>query len=179
MTNLEAPKSAGGNYTKLQPGENRLRIVSDIKAGWECWVDSNGNRKPLRQVEIYKGMELDILEVKDANGNPSRDQKQFYMAIVWNYTTEQFECMSQTQKAIKEGLYLLSKDTDWGDPKGYDIMINKSGEGLQTKYAVNPKPHSEFKDTIPPFNLDAMYEGGNPFETSSKETVDVKEDSPF
>ena len=175
---LEAPKSAGGNYTKLQPGENRLRIVSEIKAGWECWVQAGTNRKPIRRIEQYKALELDELGVKDKEGNFSREQKQFYMAIVWNYTSEQFECMCQSQKAIKEGLYLLSGDKDWGNPKGYDIMINKTGTGLDTAYAVNPKPHSGFDGDIPAFNLEAMYEGGNPFEVTEATKEAEEEEKP-
>lgn len=163
MTDLQAPQSATGNYTKLQPGENRLRIISDVLAGWECWTESNGSRKPIRQEEQWKAKELTDMGIED------KVQKQFYMAIVWNYGTQQFECMLQTQKSIKEGIFLLLKDEDWGDLKNYDIVINKSGSGMETKYSVNPKPHSEFDKEIPSYDLHQMYEGGNPFDDSKQE----------
>lgn len=159
---LQAPKETGGKYTKLQQGDNRLRIVSDVMSGWECWVDSNGSRKPIRQEEQWKANELVNLGVED------KKQKQFYMAIVWNYQTESFECMLQTQKAILNGVYYSIKDPDWGDITKYDINIKKDGQGIETSYNFSCKPHKEFMELIPPYNLKAMFEGGDPFEATEE-----------
>ena len=34
----------------------------------------------------------------------------------------------------------------WGKPYGYDIKINRTGEGLETEYTVSPKPKTELSD---------------------------------
>lgn len=165
---LQAPKETSGKYTKLQVGDNRLRIVSEVMSGWECWVESNGSRKPIRQEEQWKALELDKIGVED------RKQKQFYMAIVYNYQTESFECMLQTQKAILTGIYYSIQDPDWGDITKYDINIKKEGQGIETSYTFSCKPHKQFDKEVPLYNLQAMFEGGDPFDVSQS-----IEESPF
>ena len=66
MMNLSAPKSAGSSYLKLEAGENKLRIVSQIIDGWEAWSDTpEGGRKVFRGKEAWKALELVKMGVID------------------------------------------------------------------------------------------------------------------
>ncbi len=37
----------------------------------------------------------------------------------------------------------LYSNEDRGDPKEYDITINKTGDGMDTKYTLQPSPKKE------------------------------------
>jgi len=167
MMNLSAPQSTGSNYLKLEPGENKLRIMGQIIDGWEAWADNpEGGRKVFREKDAWKALELVKMGVLD------KQQKQFYAAIVWNYRTEQFECMVQTQKSIKEGIYLTYSDEDWGNPNDYDIVISKTGSGMETKYTVIPKPKKPYEgENYYPnsYCIENLYGCGDPFEVKEVE----------
>jgi hypothetical protein len=63
----------------------------------------------------------------------------------------------------------LTKDEDWGSPFNYDIKVTRTGDKLETEYAVSPKPKTPVKPEIAsavastPFDLDALFVGGDPF----------------
>jgi len=40
----------------------------------------------------------------------------------------------------------LSKDEDYGDPRGYDLKITKTGTGLDTSYTVIPGKETDFTE---------------------------------
>ena len=48
-----------------------------------------------------------------------------------------------TQNTIKKAIFDLYKDSDWGDPKEYDIKISRKKEWDITKYSVVPSNKSE------------------------------------
>ncbi|MGY2133628.1 hypothetical protein ACW9KT_15470 [Hymenobacter sp. HD11105] len=163
-TNYEAPKPAGGNYTKLQDGENRLRILSNPVIGWVYWSTDN---KPVRSA-LNPGACPADMRAGDNNGRTERP-KEFWAMKVYNYGTQEMQILEVTQTQIKNALAELSRDEDWGHPKNYDLKIGKSGKGLETKYAVTPvvpKPVSEEVKTAfnaTPITLDALLNGGDPF----------------
>ncbi len=57
----------------------------------------------------------------------------------------------------------------WGDPRGYDVTVNRKGSKLDTEYTVQPSPHKELSAEIKAayeaksINLDALFDGANPF----------------
>lgn len=163
-TNYEAPKPAGGNYTKLQDGENRLRILSNPIIGWVYW---NTDNKPVRSVQNPGACPSDM-RAGDNNGRAERP-KEFWAMKAYNYSTGEMQILEITQAQIKNQLAELSRDGDWGHPKAYDLKIIKSGKGLDTKYTVTPvvpKPVSqEVKDAFAatPITLEALFTGGDPF----------------
>jgi len=158
MTDLAKPQSSGTDYLRLENGENKIRIVSAIIDGWECWTHKDGGNQVYRQKAQFKGSQLDGMGVE------KRAQKQFYAAIVWNYATERFECMVITQATIKQAIYNASFDPDWGSSIDYDFMISRSGEGLNTSYVVMPKPKKKFHLSVDElvYDLEQLYVGGNP-----------------
>ena len=70
-----------------------------------------------------------------------------------------------------QSIVALTKDPEWGSPFHYNIKVDKQGEKLDTKYSVIASPPSELTEEIiamykqTPVNLDALYEGEDPFDT--------------
>lgn len=154
--------SASTGYMKFKQGENKFRILSNAIVGWESWVvDEEGNRKPLRW---RMGEKVPAEKIGD---NP----KHFWAFVVWNYNEEKVQILEITQKGIMRAIKALTADEDWGDPRNYDIVVIRTGEGMETEYQVKPKPKSKLDEGILRFykdltiNLEALFEGKDPFES--------------
>lgn len=150
-------------YMKLSVGANRFRILSHAVGGWEYWVeDKDGNRKPVRK---HFDEELVLSEI------PEPDKiKKFLAFVVWNYNDEAIEILEITQKSIKKALKALIDNKKWGSPiNKYDIVITREGEGLKTKYTVQPEPIEPTDEKIlkeykkVSINLEALFTGDDPF----------------
>lgn len=171
----EAP-TGGGGFTKLANGDNRLRILSSPLMMWVVWADKKVNRIQ------FKGN--DNKPAKPAVENAS--VKHAWGLVVWNYTTEAIEVFELDKQAIIASLTKYAKDEDWGHPKEYDIVINKSGSGMDTEYGFIAKPAKPVTQPIidayiaNPIDLSQLLiEGGNPFisnggAAASKEPVAQK-----
>lgn len=153
--NYKSPKTSG-NYTKLQKGENRIRILSKPIFGWEDWIEN----KPVRY-GMYKKPSKSF--------DSKKPMRHFWAFIVYNYNDEQIQIMQVSQCTIIKGLENLCRDKDWGSPFGYDLKIVKTGEGVKTEYAVNPLPHKPVDPAILEVfherrcNLNALFAGQDPF----------------
>lgn len=145
------------NYMKFQKGENRFRILSKPIVGWLDWED----KKPIRFKMDHK---------PDAPIDPSKPIKHFWAMVVFNYATDSVQVLEITQKTIHKAITDLSKDKDWGSPLEYDLKVMKTGEGMDTEYSVVPVPAKPIGLAIQeayenkPVNLNALYEGKDPFE---------------
>ena len=187
ITEVKSSADAGGNYMKLQPGANQFRIIGSgddggfIQGmlGWS--TNDEGKRQPHR-------WRVD----EDAPRTFEERPKEFFAMLVWNYKESRIQILELTQKRLKEDLLALASDKeDWGDPRKYDITITKSGEGLDTTYAMTPKPHKKRSDEINEAvknlkaNLAALYDGGDPFEDAPPPVQEVvqeeagEEEEPF
>ncbi len=155
-TDYKSPNSSN-SYLKLQEGENRIRIMSRPIMGWEDW---DLNNKPIR-FRMHERPAKPIVSEKPI--------RHFWSLIVFNYTEERVQIMHIVQNTIRKSIEALCRDTDWGDPFGYDIKIVKEGKGKDTDYSVNPVPHkpmdaylvNEFKSN--PCNLEAIFLNADPF----------------
>lgn len=152
---LQAPKSYI-NLSKLPEGEFKYRIVQRPIAGWIDWLD----KKPCR----YRPDE------KPAKSfDPEKPMKAFWSCYVWDYAQEGLFIMEVSQMGVIKALTDLGRNEDWGDFTDYDIKIKKEGSGKETKYSVMPCPHKPLGKHIEmaiaerPVNLDALYEGGDPW----------------
>lgn len=167
--------STKGNYMKFKNGANRFRILSSPILGYEYWIeDDKGNRKPVRK---HTAEEISLNDVEGEN------VKHFWAMPVWNYDEERVQILEITQKGIQRSLRALAKDEDWGSPLGYDIVVTRSGEKLETEYSLQPKPAKPVDKKITTkyhkmtINLEALYSGDDPFKSSMDENVnpdDVK-----
>ena len=154
----EAPKTESG-YMKLVEGKNAFRILSDAIIGYQYWTEEDGKRKPVR------------VRTADQTPPPYRPKmKHFWAMIVWNYTDEQIQILEITQSTIRDSIVALWEDESWGDPKEYDLTITRQGKDLETTYQVMPRPAKAVSPEVvealndKKINLEALYDGGNPFE---------------
>jgi hypothetical protein len=142
--------------SEMKEGDNRLRIVSRPIAGWLDWEDN----KPRRYTPDNKPAKP---------YDPEKPVKAFWACHVWDYAREALFVIEITQSSILKGLTNLGADADWGDFTQYDIKINKTGSGKDTRYGlmpVKPGPLSQdIQDAIKasPVRLSALFDGLDPW----------------
>ena len=89
---------------------------------------------------------------------------------MWNYEANAVQIWQINQRTIQEAIMNLINDSDWGDPREYDLKITRTGDALETKYTVSPKPKKEYQR--PPnlsmilmsIKLEKLITGEDPFE---------------
>jgi len=146
------------NYYKFEDGENRFRILSKPIIGWLDWDD----KKPIR---------TRLSEGKPSPINSGKAVKHFWSFVVWDSKSDSIKIIEITQSTIQSSIGNLTKDEDWGSPFEYDIKVIKTGDGMETKYAVNPVPHKPISTHIitmveeKPIDLQKMFDGEDPFDT--------------
>ena len=165
----ETPKKPS-NYMRWEEGKNKFRILSDVIVGYEWWIETpDGGRKPLR------------CRPEDAHKHdaPEGDLKHFWAMVVWNYDTERIQILEITQGSIQDELYGYENNPDWGDLKNYDITVTRTGKKIfDTKYTVQPSPpKAADKGLLEAYknmtiNLEALYDGDDPFATEGDSSAD-------
>lgn len=138
----EIQESADNMFFKPEKGENKLRLLSKAKVGWEGWF---GN-KPVRFSPDYKITpdEHDTLDTDDYNPDKKK-WKQFACALIWNHSTESVQVWTFNQKSIMNEMMRLAKDADWGDLTKYDVKLVRE-EGDMVKYHITPLPHKDLTE---------------------------------
>lgn len=152
-------------YMKFVAGENTFRVLSDAITGWEWWtsevIDGKEVRKPNR---VDEEGAVPSEEVDD-----EQLPKHFWAFVVWNYQEEKVQILEITQKGIQLKMSALSRSKGWGDPKGYDITVIKTGEKMATKYDLMPIPPAQVEKEILEkyhgmhINLEKLFTGEDPF----------------
>lgn len=130
---------ATGNLMKFETGKNKIRVLSDVRVGWEGWKDN----KPFRHEGGICKITPEMVDMSDSEKSKSKPKPKinyFWVMAVWNYGTEKVEVLEITQKTIMSPLYNLELEEEWGDLKGYDINITKTGEKLTTKFDIQGVP---------------------------------------
>ena len=65
---MNKPESAGSNYLRLETGNTRVRVMSQVIDGWEAWADKEGGgRQVYREADVWKARELVEMGVSDKN----------------------------------------------------------------------------------------------------------------
>jgi hypothetical protein len=172
-------KATSDQYMKLEQGDNRFRILASPIIGQEWWTeDAKKNRF------VHRRRKGERISPEELGEDPIRE---FWAMPVFDYKDKKIKILELTQKGVMRSIQNLSRDEDWGNPKGvngYDLVIMREGEGRETKYDVQPKPHKKLDEGVMrlfadmKINLEAMYDGGDPFATEdvkASEEVDVDE----
>lgn len=164
----EVPSAQTG-YMRLEQGDNAFRILASPILGYEWWIDTDdGKRKPIR---VKMG---DTVPVEFADS-----VKHFWAMPVWNRKAQKIQILEITQKGIMQPIKALASNPKWGHPTKYDIVVNRTGEGLETAYSVISEPPSPLEeeiqvhvdDVLPTIRLEALYDGEDPFSPSASESV--------
>jgi hypothetical protein len=169
---FEEPKKYG-NYTRIEKGENRLRILSEGIFGVEYWEETEETdqqtgkpkQKPVRR------------PIEEEAQLPTSESSRFIALFVWNYKAERVQIFPTTKRGIIKGLRYLIDNKSWGDPTKYDICITKTqtdpNKILTVEYNVTPVSMTDLDPEIAKewqssgFNrndLLLMFEGLDPFE---------------
>lgn len=174
----QAPSSAEGSYMRFQQGANKFRVLSPAVTGWEYWTI---DEKPVRSREAFTTTPANARLEKGQKGEDKFVQKHFWAFVVYNYQTKAIEILQVTQRSIQKAISGYAQSEDWGDPSQYDITVNRKGEGLTTEYTVQPSPHKPLDPEVKKeyqsmtINLDALFDGGNPFQASAGSDDDIEE----
>lgn len=154
-----------GNYMDFEEGDNPMRILSSAVVGYEYWTE---DKKPVRSVEGW-----DVIP-NDARIEQGKDPiRHFWACVVYNYNHKKVQILQLKQKTIMDQIKAYTQNKKWGNPKMYDLTINKTGSGFDTKYQVIPEPPiappakevlMAFKQK--PVNLQALFTGEDPFTTA-------------
>ena len=170
--------TSSSSYAKFEDGANRFRFLSPPIIGHEYWTKDS---KPVRSRESFK------TTPEDARLDDGKFKPKFFWALaVWNYAKSAVQILEITQASIQGPIEDLVSNDEWGDPREYDITINKKGEGLDTEYTVQPSP----KKAVPvdahrayramKIDLEKLFEGGDPFVGERELAPEItKEDTPF
>lgn len=162
--------SSGGSYfnpSKLQDGQSaRFRVVSPAAVtGFEVWTEDN---RPLRFRERPSAEKLPSNVRRNKSGAP--DIKQFLATLVFSYEDDTFKLAMFTQKSILQGIAQYARDEDYGHPNRYDMVLTRTGTGMETKYALTPKPPKDIDaaiiERLDSFHcrLEAIFDGEDPFQ---------------
>lgn len=140
-----------GDYMKLQLGENTFRVLSKAVTGFLYWTEDN---KPVRAKEDWAITPKDIRMDK---GEPT-PIKHFWVFAVWNNRAKKVQVLEITQKTIQASMKAYIRNEKWGDPKGYDFTITRTGSGMDTEYVTMANPHSPAVETTVNVNLEAIFD---------------------
>ena len=162
------------NYMELEEGQNAFRILSSAIVGYKWWVDADEGRRKPKRVRTAN-------EVPTAVKNAINDEdkaKHFWAFTVYNYNTETIQVLELKQQTIMRAIEAFVNNAKWGDPKKYDIIIEKVKTGTKdwdVEYSVIPDPPTQLDAGIAelakqiPVNLTALYKGEDPFAETDEE----------
>tara|TARA_R100000655_G_scaffold70883_1_gene109274 strand:+ start:7769 stop:8416 length:648 start_codon:yes stop_codon:yes gene_type:complete len=190
---VETNTSNKNDYLKFtNEGTYRFRVMGilgdkyNFIHGYIAW---DNEEKPHREAFVEGSKGSPELIAKDRDKEP----KYFWTFVVIFVSAtdkdnnpilqEEFgkpKIVEIAQKTIQQGVSRLLNDVDWGNPKDYDITINRVGKLMETKYFVNAKPKSpitqEMHKAVDDARIDlrVLFEGGQPFGALNSEENSIE-----
>ena len=169
------------NYMKFVQGENLFRALSSPIVGMEYWITDPEDKKKRLPVRKHMGVNIPVSDLEENPKTHKVDMpKHFWAFVVYNYQDKRIQILEITQKGIQKDILALTKNPKWGTPKDFDIMVIRTGEGLDTDYSTQAQPKEKLDEGITQLykdmniNLDLLFSGEDPFagEKVSDEDMD-------
>jgi hypothetical protein len=173
---FKEPRIDTSNNFKFRDGTNKIRILGGFDnpqhgvMGYQGWQeDENGNPKP----GVLEGANEDNYWALEEQGY--RDIKFFWALPIYSYDTKKIMILTLTQKTIREDIQAYSENEAWGDPRGYDIIVNRLGEKKNTKYKTMTGEKGELIPEITEawmhtnIDMQRIFEGKSPFIDENEE----------
>ena len=148
-------------FMKFVQGKNRIRFIGNPVSGFVFFGktkrdDGTETVKPYRRRESEGEFSLEEMINRDVRmkpdgeieGGPALRQKYFVMGLVYNYQKQKLQVLEVTQKSILKALKSYVESEEYGHPSGYDLTIEKKGDGLNTEYTVIVSPPKPLSDQI-------------------------------
>lgn len=170
--------NSGGQFLKLEEGEHRFRVLDSAIVGTEYWTEEQEDGGAVKRVphRVKQGESIPV-----ENVDPDNLPKTFWAFPIYNVTEKKIQTLSLTQKGLMKDLLAYTKDEDFGDPQGYDIVITRTGKGMDTRYSLIAKPPKPIDEKITKefqglkssgrYDIERLWEGGYPL--SSEATKDA------
>ena len=162
----KAPETES-HYMEIVEGLNSIRILSHAVVGYEWWTEgTDGQRKPVRvrtEAEVPE-------EFKNTFDRRAR-ARHFWAFVVYNYDAKAVQVLVIKQQTIMGAIEALIRNPKWGDPRDYDLLIEKARTGTRERdveYSVMPEPKAPVEEGIAelarqvPVDLEALYGGEDP-----------------
>jgi len=124
-------------YMKFINGQNKFRILESPVLGF---VYFNTNNKPVRSRTMPVSPK--DLGLNKYTGETNRVEH-FWGLKVYNFLTKRIELLEVKQKTIQSQILSFANDPDWGNPKDFNITIDKKGDykkGEKVEYLVKFSP---------------------------------------
>lgn len=153
-------------------GKVKFRVLSDYIDGLCVWGDNEDGTRKITRVKRGESIPAVNIGINRFTGE-AEAIKQFIAAIVFNYETERLEIFETSKATIIGQMWDYDQNEEYGDARKYDLTIGRRGEKTETKYTVMPSPPKEPSKAIleayeaSEINLDALYEGKDPFKSNS------------
>ena len=131
LDNIEIQESGDSLFMHFQTGDNRFRMLDKPTLGYLYWDD----KVPVR--------------IKTASEAPTGEKpKVVWVCPVWN--ENQVRILEIKQSTIQKALKSLEDNAEWGNLTEYDVIVAKSGDGLETSYVTTPCPKAPLPDNVKP-----------------------------
>jgi len=163
------------HYMELAEGLNSLRVLSPAIVGYEWWMEnSDGQKTPVRV-----RTEAEVPEEIRMTADRRARARHFWAFVVYNNDAKAIQMLVIKQQTIMGAIEALIRNPKWGDPRGYDLLIEKARTGTRERdveYSVLPEPKTPVDEGIAelarqvPVDLEALYEGRDPF-ASARESL--------
>ena len=171
------PEPVSGYWNKWEKGQNKFRVLAPAIVGWEWWTDEkDGGRKPNR-VKTQEEVPAEFRSGEDT------DAKHFWMMPVYDYETKHVRILSIKQVTIQRAIESFVNNEDYGNPTGYDVTVDRQGEGFNTEYSVIPSPPQPLPAEVKKawedatISMEVLFEGGDPFELDADKIIKEVEDA--
>jgi len=176
-------KFTASNYMKFEDGPNKIRILSEPVNGYVYWVSADGKIVPRNTLSGPGGKPVRLRFNAKFSHEQISAMRMFAAMVVWNYNIEKVQVLEVKQSSIMYALDGLYDSKAWGDVTGYDIVITRTRTGPKPKdveYSVLPEPKAKVSKEIleaydGKINLEALFEGEDPFSNENTEKVDLDE----
>ena len=143
-------------FMKLEYGKNRFRFIGEPVSGFLFFgrierEDGSETIRPFRQREVDGEFSVEDMIELNARMNKEGEiekQKYFITSLVYNYGKEKLQVLEITQKSILKALKSYVESEEYGHPNGYDLTVEKKGEGLNTEYTVLASPPKALDEKV-------------------------------
>jgi len=127
------------HYMELADGLNSIRILSHAVVGYEWWTEGKGGERHPARVRTEEEVPEEFRTTFDRRARA----RHFWAFVVYNYDAKAVQVLVIKQQMIMGAIEALIRNPKWGDPRGFDLLIEKSRTGSRERdveYSVMPEP---------------------------------------